>query len=85
MLTSPQIIRFMEFVYTLSSAHCNKYIKVPKFPVGGLYIHVIQKTFFEILILRPQTSRSSSLQNFVRPIGVQDKLSCTYIPTQPSL
>jgi hypothetical protein len=73
MLTSPQIIRFMEFEYYLSSADCNKYIKVPKFPVGGLYIHVIQKTFFESLILRAQTSRSSSLQNFVRPIGVHDK------------
>ena len=43
--------------------------KVPKFPVGGLYIHKIQKTLFRTLNFKAQASKSCSLQYSVKSIG----------------
>jgi hypothetical protein len=87
MFTSPQIIMLMEFVYSLLSRDSSRCMKVSKLPVGGLYIHRIQNTLLESLNFRAQASRSCSLQYSVKSIvcTVHDKVSCTNIPTLPSL
>jgi hypothetical protein len=85
MFISPQTIKLMEFVYSQLSRDSSRCMKVSKLLVGGLYIHKIQNTLFEILNFKAQASRSCSLQCSVKSIDVYDKASCTNIPTLPSL
>jgi len=55
---SPQIIIFMEFVYSWSRMDSKKLKKFEKFPVGGLSTHKIQNTKEEMCNFTAQTSRS---------------------------
>jgi hypothetical protein len=78
-------IKFEEAEYSLFNTESRVLMKYGKFPDGDLYTDIIQNVFDTKHKFTAQASKSCSLQNLFKSIGVNDTKSCTYIHTPPAL
>ena len=85
MLKSPQIIIFKALLYSLLRIVSRELKKCIKFPDGDLYTDNIQKSEEEKCEFTAQISISWSLQNSLKSMFVNDKVSWTNILTPPYL
>jgi hypothetical protein len=80
---SPQIINSTSAFNNCLRIESNLLTKKSTFADGALYIAIMQILLKCKYIFTAQTSRSLSLQNFVRSILADFSFSCTKIQTPP--